>query len=105
MANKDEELQQKFPDIRAVDEFLGRQRINLMDINTNVYKNALVQVDWLDEQVSQFMAVIEEMKVAYAVGALLSAQMVADRIRDDYGIQMQDMSEEFPESEEDEEEE
>lgn len=82
----DEDLEKKFPDIEAVDRFLARSRIHLMDINHNVQKSALSRVEDLKAYQMDVNNLIEEMMQAEAVGAMLVAQTTADKIQADFGI-------------------
>lgn len=97
--------EEKFPDIAAINQFLQRSSGRLMDMNHHNYKNALREVERLDRLADSFCTLIHEMKEAFAIGAMLSAQMTADMIREEYEIIPADELEEEYDEEESEEEE
>jgi len=98
----EESLEEKFPTMEEVDRFLRRERTHLMDLNHKMAKGVIREVERLEDYQEEFNNVTEEMKVALAVGAMLLARQVADRIQDDYGIVL---TEELVSMEEEEEEE
>ncbi len=99
---KKNELEDRFPDLDAVDSFLGRRRENLMDVNHKIYTSTLREAERLDDYRSEMNLIIEDMQTALAVGAMLTTRRLAMKIQEDYGLVL---TEELAEDEEEEEEE
>lgn len=94
----------KYPDVEAVNAFLEKSTGRLMDTNHQTYQDVRKEIERLGKLRERFNNYIDEMCECLAVGAMLTAQMTADMIMEEYGIVLVSENEEEYDEEAGEEE-
>lgn len=94
---------EKFPDAESVSVFLERNYGRLMDTNHQTYQDIRKEIERLSRLRDRYNNYIDEMCEALAIGAMLTAQMTADMIMEEFGIVLAGSEDDAEEEVEDDE--
>lgn len=88
-----------FQSIDDVDEFIVDQQGELMDINSEMIQYSRRAVRALENFTSRFNDIVNSIKEAHAIGAMMMSDLTTDMIMNEFGIESATEEEEEEEDE------
>lgn len=87
------EVDSRFPTFSSVDDYIHEQTGELMDLNSEMIQFSRKAVFALEELLMRFTSIVESIREAHAIGAMMTSELTTDMIMEEFAIERSDEEE------------